>query len=594
MHEATRRKPSQTARTVRIVSLTLIVVAVALGTGILHRASTRATWPTAIPASNTALQVETLHPLTATETCQDAFLAHPLTHVTRAKGEVVTYYDSNGSGIAADDLDGDGDLDLVLANLNGPNIVAWNEGDFTFREQPLTFGGSRAVAIVDLDGDGGRDLTFTQGFGAILAYRDDGSPVSDVSRYQRVNLRGVDQPAYAMDWMDVDLDGDLDLLTASYDTMLAKDRRDGFLFGRQGGVTLYLAEGDAYQPVRLSDRAQALAVALHDVTGDGWPDVIVGNDFEVPDDVFVNPGASGGDWIRGNPFPLTTRNTMGFDVADVNADGRLDLFATDMKPSFQEAREVVSWLPLLDDGYHAIRQSEDQIPENVLLQARADGTYRNVAYPLGIDATGWSWSGRFGDLNLDGRLDLYVVNGMIAREAFPHLPGHALIESNHAFRATASGFDPAPEWNLAATGSGRGMTLADLDGDGDLDVAVNNLQSASVVYENRACRDGAPWTLELSWPETRNPRAVGATVTLASGDARYTRTVRATAGYLSGADPHLHFGLPAHAPIDAAWITWPDGQVTRLTGIEVGTHARATRLDAPRLAQATTPMERSP
>jgi Periplasmic component of the Tol biopolymer transport system len=310
MHEATRRKLSQTARTARIVGLTLIVVPVALGTGFLHRASTRATWPTAIPASNPALQVETLRPLTATEACQDAFLAHPLTHVTRAKGEVVTYYDSNGSGIAADDLDGDGDLDLVLANLNGPNVVAWNEGDFTFREQPLTFGGSRAVAIVDLDGDGGRDLTFTQGFGAILAYRDDGSSGSDVSRYQRINLRGVDQPAYAMDWMDVDLDGNLDLLTASYDTMLAKDRRDGFLFGRQGGVTLYLADGDAYQPVRLSNRAQALAVALHDVTGDGWPDVIVGNDFEVPDDVFVNPGASGGDWSRGSPFPLTTRNTM--------------------------------------------------------------------------------------------------------------------------------------------------------------------------------------------------------------------------------------------------------------------------------------------
>lgn len=498
----------------------------------------------------------------------------------------MTYYDSNGSGLASDDLDGDGDIDLVFANLNGPNVVAWNDGAMRFREQPLSLGGSRGAAIVDLDGDGGRDLVFTQGYGAILAYRDEGGP-SDVSRYRRGSLPGVRVPAYAMDWADVDRDGDLDLATASYDTMLEKDLRDTFLFGDGAGVVLYRNDGGRFVPTRLASEAQALAVAFFDVDEDGWPDLLVGNDFEVPDHVFRNPGAGDGAWQAVAPFPVTTRNTMAYVPFDVDLDGRLDLFATDMKPSFGDPATIAAWLPLLERGYQTRRESERQIAENVLLVRDADG-FRNVAYRHGIDATGWSWSAGLGDLDLDGRPDLYVVNGMIAREAFPHLSDHALVEANHAFRGTEDGFVAAPEWGLGDDASGRGMVFADLDDDGDLDVIVNPLDAPATVFENRLCRQGDPLEVTLRWVGSPNPAAVGARLHVIADGVPYVREVRATVGYLSGAPARLHLGLPDGARIDDAWVVWPDGHVSSVPDLRPGARATVTRATVTR---ATTVVE---
>ena len=520
----------------------------------------------------------------APEECATGFVAHRLAHVTKASGPVVGYYDSNGAGLATADLDDDGDLDLVLANLNGPNVVAWNEGALRFREQALPLGGSRGVAVVDLDGDGGRDLVFTQGYGSLLVYRDHGGG-PDVGRYRRATLAGVRVPAYAMDWADVDGDGDLDLATASYDTMLEKDLRDTFLFGTGAGVALYRNDGDRFTLTRLAQASQALAVAFFDVDDDGWPDLLVGNDFETPDFVFANPGRDGGTWRSVEPFAVTTRNTMSFVPFDVDRDGRLDLFATDMKPAFDRANEIAAWLPLLERGYQTRRESERQIAENVLLLRGGDG-YRNVAYRQGVDATGWSWSAAFGDLDLDGRPDLYVVNGMIAREAFPHLDGHALVEANRAFRGTPSGgFAPALEWGLGDVASGRGMVFADLDDDGDLDVAVNALEAPATVFENRLCRAGTPLAVDLRWPGSGNTYAVGARLTIVANGIPYVREVRGTSGYLSGPPARLHLGLPDGVAIERAWVVWPDGGATALEGLSPGVRAIVVRDVAPKAAR---------
>jgi len=536
------------------------------------------------PAATTATDTTIERSYAAPAACAPGFVAHRLVHVTQPRGPVVTYYDSNGSGVAVDDLDGDGDLDLVLADLNGPNVVAWNEGAMRFREQALPIGGSRGAAVVDLDGDGGRDLVFTQGHGAILAYRDQGG-ASDVARYRRASLPGVRVPAYAMDWADVDRDGDLDLATASYDTMLEKDLRDTFLFGDGAGVVLYRNDGDRFVPTRMAPDAQALAVAFYDVDEDGWPDLLVGNDFEVPDHVFRNPGPTVGSWDAVAPFPVTTRNTMAFVPFDVDRDGRLDLFATDMKPSFEDPATIAAWLPLLERGYQTRRESERQIAENVLL-VRDGAGFRNVAYRHGIDATGWSWSAGLGDLDLDGRPDLYVVNGMIAREAFPHLDGHALVEANQAFRGADGGFVAAPDWGLDDRSSGRGMVLADLDDDGDLDVVVNPLAAPATVHENRLCREGEPLAVTLHWPGSANPSAVGARLHVVADGVPYLREVRASVGYLSGSPARLHLGLPAGARIEDAWIVWPDGVVSAAPDLRAGVRATVTRLAGPAEAAA--------
>ena len=69
------------------------------------------------------------------QTCSGAFIEHLLPHTTQSRGSTVRFYESNGSGLAINDLNGDGLLDLVLGNLDGSNRILWNEGDLTFRAQ---------------------------------------------------------------------------------------------------------------------------------------------------------------------------------------------------------------------------------------------------------------------------------------------------------------------------------------------------------------------------------------------------------------------------------------------------------------------------
>src|SRR5919202_1172853 len=158
-----------------------------------------------------------------------------------------------------------------------------------------------------------------------------------------------------------------------------------------------------------------------------------------------------------------------------------------MKPYAQDVQTLARWRPMME-AMPPPTQPGPQINENVLQVPRGDGSFCNEAYQRRVDATGWSWSGQFGDLDNDGFLDLYVVNGMIAQNLFGHLPNGELVEPNRAFRNQGDGrFRPAPEWGLGSTASGRGMLMADLDGDGDLDIVVNNLQAPAELFENRLC-----------------------------------------------------------------------------------------------------------
>ncbi|RME99493.1 MAG: CRTAC1 family protein, partial [Chloroflexi bacterium] len=192
-------------------------------------------------------------------------------------------------------------------------------------------------------------------------------------------------------------------------------------------------------------------------------------------------------------------------------------------------------------------------------QVNTGGGFQNIAAAAGLAATGWSWSSKFADLDQDGLLDLYVVNGMIAAELFSGLPQNQWVEPNQALRNGGNRrFFPAPQWRLDARSSGRGMSMADFDNDGDLDIVVNNLLSPALLFENQIC-GGSSLLVDLHWPQQANNRALGAVLRLHTSHGVYTRDVRAASGYLSGDPARVHFGLPAGATISQLEITWPDG-----------------------------------
>ncbi|GIW00878.1 CRTAC1 family protein [Roseiflexus sp.] len=499
-------------------------------------------------------------PLRASDAPCGSFIAHDLPHTTRSATRIPALYESNGAGLAIGDLDGDGDQDIVLANLAGANTLLWNEGDLRFRAEPLGEGRVRGLTMVDVDGDGWLDIVGTRQFEKPVWWRNTG--VDGAGRFEERALPDVHNWFYAHTWADLDGDGDLDLIAASYDTEIQKQH--GLIFQYRGGgvgVFVYERRGAAYVAYRLTDQADALAIALPDLNGDGRRDIWVANDFNRPDGAWLRGGGIG-EWT---PFALPERiseNPMSLDLGDVDNDGTSELFATDMKPVRKDEATMARWLPAMRRLTKPLTSADPQYAENMLLVRGADGRWRNEAYERRIDATGWSWSGVFGDLDRDGWLDLYVVNGMIAAGLLDYLPGSELVEENVVLRNTGNGrFTMAPEWGLGVSRSGRGMGMADLDGDGDLDIVVNNLMTPAQLFENRLC-GGASLLVDLRMPGSANTHAPGAELSLKTSAGAFYRDVRTTAGYLSGATSQVHFGFPAHATLERLEVRWPDGAVS--------------------------------
>jgi hypothetical protein len=525
------------------------------------------------PTAHITLATTTL--ATPAQPCTNTFVTHTLDYTSTPPTNPVILYDSNGSGVAVGDLDGDGDQDIVLANLAGPNTILWNQGQLRFTRQELPHGLSRAVVIADVDGDTLPDITFTRRNQKPSLLRNTGRPGTE--RFEITVLPEVNNPFYTLTWDDLDGDGDLDLIAGSYDTELAK--LDGLIFQQRGGgvgVFVYERRGDSFVQHRLSHEADALAIALPDLNNDGRRDIWIGNDFDRPDYVWLQ-GESLASWQPVMPSSAISENTMSLDMGDIDNDGDFELFATDMKPITRDSETMARWLPMMQRMTRTDNSSDPQRTENTLLVRGANGLWYNQAYERGVDASGWSWSGKFGDLDRDGFLDLYVVNGMMAAGLFEHLPGHELSEPNVVWRNDGrGGFTRRPEWRLGSTASGRGMSMADFDGDGDLDIVVNNLGSPAQLFENRLC-GGQNLLVDLRWPASGNTAALGATLALHTSAGTFHREVRAQSGYLSGDPSQIHFGIPQGASVERLAITWPDGAVSDVAPVAAGTRVTITR-----------------
>lgn len=510
--------------------------------------------------NNASAAVETSSiPFLSAKSCKNKFEARSLEHVTDVHGDEVRMFETNGAGVAINDLNQDGLLDLVFANLNGPASIFWNRGELNFEKELLPDLNSRAVNIVDVTGDGRLDIVFTHIVSSLTYWENTGTE-GGRALFERIHLPGVRELAHSMAWGDLDGDGSLDLVTGSYDAELSLNLGNTFLFSDGAGVYYYAQISGKFIPIRLSKTSQALVIALLDVNRDGQRDILVGNDFSMPDMTWVRQAEC---WQSASPFLTTSKHTMNFDWGDIDNDGTYELFATDMAPYQDDEIEMVPWLMMMEMMMpDQVSEDDLQVPMNVLLMQNADGSYQNWAMISGLGTSGWAWSSKFGDLNQDGLLDLYAVNGMIDAEMFHALLGNELVEENQAYQNVGgSFFEPAPEWNLASTESGRGMSMADLDNDGDLDIVINNLRSSAQLFENQLC-GGHSLQVDLRWPDSQNPFSIGAQLKLNTTAGTYLRDVRAASGYLSGDSARIHFGVPDDAQLISLEIIWPDGQTS--------------------------------
>jgi len=544
----------------------------------------------------------------------------------------------NGSGVALGDVDGDGLCDIYLCRLEGPNVLYRNLGNWRFEASAARSGiacenqFSTGAVLSDIDGDRDLDLLVTSIGGGARSFRNDGTGRFTEDTHSGLIGKGG---STSMALADIDGDGDLDLYVANYRTNTIRNGSstnvqvmeiDGRLIAQPADrfeiVTapngnpvvyekgepdhLYLNDGSGNfelqlwtagrfldvegRPISSPPRHWGLAVAMRDFSGDGIPDIYVCNDFiDSPDDIWINDGAGRFRPIQLFALRTTSWSSMAIDFSDINRDGLVDFFVVDMLSRSHRLRQTQR--ANADMANVAIEIGEiDNRPQtmrNTLFLNRGDGTFAEIAQLSGLQASDWSWSPVFLDVDLDGFEDLLITNGnghdvqdadtsirnmeqnrILPRDQWPNslLIFPQLEIRNVAFRnrGDLTFEEKGAAWGFDAFGISHGMAAADLDNDGDVDLVVNNLNQPAALYRNESSAARIAVRLKGNAPNTQG---VGATITVSGGPVRQSQDVISGNRYLSGDDPLRVFAAGSKTNLLAVQVAWRGGGVTDFTGL---------------------------
>jgi hypothetical protein len=494
-------------------------------------------------------------------------------HFVHASGASPEKYlpESTGAGCAFLDYDNDGWMDIYLVN-SGPcdfwtpekplkNALYRNNRDGTFTdvtEKAGVSGGGygMGVAVGDYDRDGFPDLYVTQ-YGRSILYRNNGDGTfTDVTQKAGVAAPGWSTSAV---WFDYDNDGWLDLFVGRFvDFSKLKhhachapnipelagineycyprifDPMPSWLFhnNRDGTFT------DVSQKLGISDSpGKAWGVVAGDFNNDGWMDLCVANDT-VANFLLANRGGKRFDEIgftAGVAYSADgkARSGMGIDAADLDQDGWLDLFITN-----------------LDHEFYALYKN------------RHDETFDDIATPSGVAAATERMSGwgvKFFDYDNDGELDLFIANGhpddLINRinPSVTYSEPLMLFQNNgKTLQDISSSSGPS----FAKPLSARGLALGDFNNDGAVDVLLSVNNGAPVLLKN-AGANGNHWLGLRLIGKKSNPDAVGAQITYQSGDLKRRRSKVGGGSFLSSHDPRVVLGVGARTKMDWVEIAWP-------------------------------------
>ena len=558
----------------------------------------------------------------------------------------VYYY--NGGGVAAGDVNGDGLPDLYFTSNLGKNRLYINKGNYQFEDVTDragvgdSVGWKTGVTMADVNGDGkldiyvsGVDYLGVRGRNVLYINNGDGTFTDRTKEY------GLDYAGYSTQatFFDYDGDGRLDMFLVTHLTDSERKigggftgdphvpRSGGVLFHNDGGSTPHFTDVTTKAGMT-SKNGYGLGVVVSDFNGDGCPDLYESIDFQGDDRLWMNNcDGTFRDAIR-TATRHTSRFSMGVDAADFTNTGRTSLFVADMFPEREDvlktSASTETWTLFnlfLKAGYHpqysrnTLQLNRGTVPDTAA-HGVGGGTPRfsDVAYLSGVNATDWSWSALFADLDNDGRKDLFVTNGIYRRlndldyinyvgndavqaslangitkdnlNLLQHMPQIAL--PNHAFRnmggqngGDLTFTDMATAWGLGEPGFSNGAVYVDLNNSGALDLVVNRVAAPAAIYRNRARdRNGNAYLAVTLRGDGNNTGGIGAKVWATANGTTQLLEEMPTRGFLSSVDPRLHFGFGHATRADSLLVVWPDRRFQVLKDVALNRVLTVSQRDA--------------
>ncbi len=526
----------------------------------------------------------------------------------------------NGGGVGVGDINNDGLPDLYFTSNQGTNRLYLNKGDFKFEDITESAGvaGTRSwstgVAIADVNGDNLLDIYVCNSGNIKNDDKENELFINngDLTFTERAKEYGLDDRGYSTHaaFFDYDLDGDLDmyLLNNSFQAIGSfnlmqniRDKRDSV-----GGHKLLRNDQNVFTDVSVqagiygSVIAFGLGVTVGDVNNDGWPDIYVSNDFFERDYLYTNNQDGTFTEVLEKSMPSISAASMGADMADINNDGWLDIFVTDMLPEddkrLKQVTSFENWDKLqynVRNGYHY------QFNRNMLHLNNGNGSFSEIGRLAGVEATDWSWGALIFDMDNDGYKDIFVANGIY--QDITDLDYLSFIVDENTVKKIISKqgvdykalIDPIPinaipnyafqnqkdltfknmtvEWGLDGSIRSNGSAYADLNNDGALDLITNNVNDFAKIYRNDSRKitpDHHYIRLDLKG-KGLNTRAIGSRIEIVAGKDKFSLEQMPTRGFQSSMDPLNVIGVGNHQVLDQLKIRWPDLSETVLTNVKV-------------------------
>jgi len=508
---------------------------------------------------------------------------------------------SMGAAVSVVDFNRDGWADLYVTNSGegSKNSLFKNNADGTFTDvaaemgiadlnQPGT-GVSMGSVWGDYDNDGYEDLFLYKWGKPELFHNDAGQKFSRVT--DKAGLPAWVNANTAL-WFDYDRDGKVDLFLGGYyaedvDLWHLKNTKmmpESFEYAQNGGrkyLFRNLGDGtfeEVSQKVGIDTRRWALATTVADLRGTGNQDLFIANDYGISE-LFFNEG---GKQFRevGKPVGVgfSPKSGMNASVGDILNQGRYAIYVSNISEEGILIQGNNLWVPREGTSGDSLK-------------------YDNLARAMDVEIGGWSFGAQFGDLNNDGTLDLYLVNGYVSADRnqnywydFSKIAGgNSTIISDAAHwpamdGRSLSGYQQKKVWLNDGAGKfvdvaqavgandvfdGRAVALVDLWNRGVLDVVVANQRGPLLIYKNNVAPENKWISFELEGAQS-NRSAIGAEVRLFWDGHQQVQAVSGGGGFCSQNQRRLHFGLGKDPHLDKAEIHWPSGKIETIEKPTVG------------------------